>query len=350
MEKPNSQSLTAASTPTSPYHDFATSSTQNKLTTPVSKNNPLKVSTAASSSFCSALPAIIFQECGFIRSNRSPHASLTLNLKTPRLNDIHQHLWLAGLPKAARPLHRQKLLGRSILITEDPDEHLVWYEAKIFIKPLPDHLLDYNFWTKNLCSDRELHKSACGLLLSYAWLVCYQSDLLLAKEIGLLPENLAWPDWIEFLDIFLDNINLITLSDVNERYKYGELRLSRLNSIYRLMPPAYSLNNLFRGYRAGSTWYDAYFARHFKWMVTAFLTLTVFLSALQVGLATSSLQQNETFQKVSYGFAITSLVAVVISVVLILSVWLGLFSYHLISTWHNDRAVARGRCMSVPAP
>jgi hypothetical protein len=264
-------------------------------------------------------------------------------LKTPRLNDIHQHLWLAGLPNAARPLHRQKLIGRSILITEDPNDHLVWFEAQIFIKPLPDFLLDYGYWSANLCSDQELHESACGLLLSYAWLVRHKSDLDIAKEAGLVSMDIEWPNWVEFLEAFLDNINLETLSDVNKRYKYGELRLSRLNAIYRLIPPAYSLQNFIRGYRSESTWYNAFFERHFKWMLAVFAILSVFLSALQVGLATRMLQDNGPFQRVSYGFALASVSAVVASIALVFFVLLGLFWYYLISTWSNDRAVDRGR-------
>jgi hypothetical protein len=271
-------------------------------------------------------------------------------LKTPRLNDIHQHLWLAGLPNAARPLHRQRLLGRSILITEDPDEHLVWFEAQIFIKPLPDFLLDYNYWNDNLCSDQELRKSACGLLLSYTWLVRHKSDLDIAKESGLLSKNIEWLNWVEFLEAFLDNINLETLSEVNKRYKYGELRLSRLNAIYRFIPPAYSINNFIRGYRAGSTWYNAFFERRFKWMLAVFAIFSVFLSALQVGLATMKLQSNGPFQSVSYGFAIASLVSLVASVILVFFVWLCLFWYYLLSTWQNDRAVDHRRGNGVSSP
>ena len=89
---------------------------------------------------------------------------LALELKTPRLNKVHHHLWLAGRPTAARPLHRQKLLGRSILVTESPDEHLVWFEDCIFIKPLPGFLLDWDSWNNHLCPDRELYEAACGLL------------------------------------------------------------------------------------------------------------------------------------------------------------------------------------------
>jgi hypothetical protein len=271
-------------------------------------------------------------------------------LKTPRLNAIHQHLWLAGLPNAARPLHRQKLLGRNISVTEDPDEHLVWFETQIFIKPLPDFLLVYDYWNNNLCSDPELYKSACGFLLSYAWLVPHRSDLNIAIEYGLLSKDIEWANWVEFLDVFLDNINLETLRDVNKRYKYGELRLSRLNAIYRLAPPAHSLHNLVRGFSSMSTWYKAFFERHFKWMLAVFAFFTVLLSALQVGLATTKLQGNETFQKISYGFAITSLIVVVAGVMSILFVWLVLFFYHLLSTWRNDRAVDRRRSTGVSFP
>jgi len=295
-------------------------------------------------------PAMVFQGSQFLRPNKDTATYLAADLKTPRLNDIHQHLWLAGLPNAARPLHRQKLLGRTISITEDPDEHLVWFETRIFIKPLPDFLLVYDYWNDNLCSDLELRKSACGFLLSYAWLVSYKSDLDIAKECGLLSKDIEWANWVEFLDAFLDNINLETLGDVNKRYKYGELRLSRLNSIYRLAPPAYSFRNFIRGYKSGSTWHEAFFQRHFKWILAAFALLTVLLSALQVGLATTRLQGYATFQTASYGFATASLVAIVAGVVLLFFVWLVLFFYHLLSAWTNNREVDRRRSRSVSSP
>ncbi|KAF5846942.1 hypothetical protein GGP41_003226 [Bipolaris sorokiniana] len=277
------------------------------------------------------------------QSNEGPSSALALELKTPRLNNIHRHLWLAGRPTAARPLHRQKLLGRTILITEDPNEHLVWFEDQVFIKPLPDFLLDWQSWNNDLCLDRELHEAASGFLLSYAWLVRHKSDLEIAKEAGLLSKDIAWSGWVEFIDTFLNNIDCQTLSDVDQRYKYGELRLSRLNSIYRLLPPKYSFRNLIGGYQSRSKWYQAFFDRHFKWMLAVFAILSVVLSALQVGLATTTLQGNEPFQSASYGFTITSLVAVVASVAVVFLVWLGLFCYYLLATWLTDRAVNRSR-------
>ena len=285
-----------------------------------------------------------------LRPNREPTPFLALELKTPRLNNVHQHLWLAGLPTAARPLHRQKLLGRSILITEDPDEHLIWFETYIFIKPLPESLFSWNSWIDTLCADRELHEAACGLLLSYAWLVRYRSDLDIAKEHGLLPKEIEWAGWVTFLDVFLDNINLNTLSDVSQRYKYGELRLSRLNVIYRLVPPTYSLRNFVRGYQSGSTWYAAFFEYHFKWMLAVFASLSVSLSALQVGLATNILAESGSFQKASYGFTVLSLIAVLASVALVFLVWLSLFLYHLLATWRNDRVTSQRRLTSGSSP
>ena len=317
--------------------------TVRKRAPPISKCNPCQSSAATAPPYIPVFPAIIYQGNHVIRPNKCPTDYLHVDLKTPRINAIHHHLWLAGLPDAARPLHRQRLLGRSIFVTEDPDEHLVWFEAQIFVKPLPVYLLDYDYWSKHLCSDEDLYQSACGLLLSYAWLVCHERDLVIAQDIGLLSKDIAWLDWVEFLDTFLDNINLVTLSDVSKRYKYGELRLSRLNTIYRLMPPTHSLKNLIRGYRAGSTWYNAFFGRHFKWILAVFAVLSVLLSALQVGLATSMLQNNGDFQQASYGFTITALVAVVSSVIVIFLVWMVLFWYHLLSSWWHDRAIDHKR-------
>ncbi|KAF7502177.1 hypothetical protein GJ744_006773 [Endocarpon pusillum] len=163
-------------------------------TPPISTENPRKASASTTSVSDSPFPVILFQRDQFVWPNKSPIIYLTLDLQTPKLNAIHQHLWLAGLSSAARPLHRQKLLGRILLVTEDPNEHLVWFETQLFIKPLPDYLLDYSYWSENLCHDEDLRQAACGLLLSYAWLVCYKCDLEIAKETGLLPKDIEWPD------------------------------------------------------------------------------------------------------------------------------------------------------------
>lgn len=122
------------------------------------------------------------------------------------------------------------------------------------------------------------------------------------------------------------------MGQVGPLHRYRELRLSRLNAIYRFAPPRYSVRNLVRGYQSGSSWYKAFFERHFKWMLAVFAVLSVVLSALQVGLATVMLQGNGPFQSASYGFTVFSLVAMVASVLVVSSVWVGLFCYFLLVT------------------
>lgn len=82
---------------------------------------------------------------GYVGAGNDFKIRLETELRTPNLDAIHQYSWLAGSSSPARPLHRQKLIGRSILITEDPNEHLVWDREQMFIKPIPGSLLDYDY-------------------------------------------------------------------------------------------------------------------------------------------------------------------------------------------------------------
>ena len=208
----------------------------------------------------------------------------------------------------ARPLHRQAMMDRDITVTEQVDLHLVWSHSKIFIKPLPTYLLDIAFWEENLCCDKELHESACGFLLSYAWLISRESDFQIASRDDqpprLLPEGLSWPQWVTFMEDFLHGIDLdasIRLG-FGRRYEFGELRANRLNMIYRLAP-ALRFRYFIRGYYFGYNRYDVFFRRNFAWLIVVFACLTIVLTAMQVGLATSDLSKDHKFQAASYGFA-----------------------------------------------
>jgi hypothetical protein len=87
----------------------------------------------------------------------------------------------------------------------------VWLESQIFVKPIPELLLSYERWAKNLCVNDDSHKSACGLLFSYTWLVCHKSDFHIAKELGLLPEEVESSGWISFVENFLRHVDQHTL-------------------------------------------------------------------------------------------------------------------------------------------
>ncbi|PVH94354.1 hypothetical protein DM02DRAFT_192693 [Periconia macrospinosa] len=291
------------------------------------------------SSFPARYPKVIIRRSGYVRIGENSGFCLDFELKTPRLNGIHQFLWLAGFSSPARPLHRQKIIGRDILITEDPDEHLVWDRGQVFIKPLPVPLLDYDCWNTILCADRELYGSACGFLLSYAWLIRYKSDLDIAIAHGLVPKEMEWVKWVEILDTFFEKADPEIFKNTNKRYVYGELRRSRLDAIHKFLPPKFSFRNLMF---TRSNSYDTFFRRNFKWMLAVFAVFSVVLSALQVGLATERLEHSGRFHEAAYGFAVSCLIFATASVVLIFLVWVFLFCYHLGSSWRARRVTNHG--------
>ncbi|KAI0460290.1 hypothetical protein F5B21DRAFT_140213 [Xylaria acuta] len=259
-------------------------------------------------------------------------AFLKNDLEPTRLNKINRHLWLAGLPRPARFLHRQHLLMRTMLPTESPDEHLVWHDTNIWVKPIPEYLLSFEFWEKEICDSETLYKSAYGLLLSYTWLICHKSDHRIAVDAGLLPPEVDYDTWTAFAaDLNFGN-EFRTSCPVNERYEYGELRLSRLNHLYRLGAAGLPLRNIVFGFTSRSTRYPAFFQRNFGWVLAVFVYFTVLLSALQVALATEKLGSNVDFQRFSRAIALLSLGFVLVAVVIMLLVWLFLFWFHLMST------------------
>ncbi|KAI0383401.1 hypothetical protein F5Y04DRAFT_251217 [Hypomontagnella monticulosa] len=265
---------------------------------------------------------------------------LASELLTTRLSRLHKHLWLAGLPVPARPLHRQRLMKRTLVATERADEHLVWHEHRIFIKPLPEFLLCHAFWEAHLCTDHRLHASACGLLLSYAWLVAHRSDFAIAVTEGFLPPGITWERWTAFACGVLAALDLDAMTDVDPRYHYGELRLSRLDMLVRwppFAPELWSPRNFVDGYMSSSTWYTAFFERHFGWLLVGFGYVSVVLSALQVGLTTNVLGANKSFQNLGLGVTLTGLVALVLALSAMVTVWVVLFCYHVLSTIIFDR-------------
>ena len=63
------------------------------------------------------------------------------------LDRLAPRLWWRSTQdsKNISPLHRQKVKKREVIVTEDPKLHLVWIHDRLFIKPLPEYLLSYNF-------------------------------------------------------------------------------------------------------------------------------------------------------------------------------------------------------------
>lgn len=175
-----------------------------RLAPPFSKGNAIQSST----SLHTDLPPIFRCDNQLHDPRRNVGAFLHADLQTPKLNTVHQYLWLVGLPRPARLLHRQRLLGRAVYLTEVADEHLVWHETYLLIKPLPEYLLSYSFWEDELCRDEALYQSTCGLLLSYVWLISTRSDLRIVHEVGVLAPDVQWQSWTMLVLDFLGCVDI----------------------------------------------------------------------------------------------------------------------------------------------
>ena len=184
-------------------------------------------------------------------------------------------------------LHRQRVKGREIIVTEEPRLHLVWIRNRIFIKPLPRYLLSHAFWELFLGTKlaelgyrrQRINRAALGFLRTYSHLIRRESDFVIAKQdqLRLVPSDIDWPRFC----IFMSEIN-IQDADVSERYHYGELRLSRLN----LYAP-FILHRLYFEQVHGQ--YGEYFARFYGPVLFVFAIVSTIFNGMQVGLAVEQL-------------------------------------------------------------
>ena len=241
-----------------------------------------------------------------------------------------------------RPLHRHKMMDRRFLVTEQADLHMLRAENRFYLKPLPVYLLTHEFWTAHLCTDKSLHQNACGLLLSYVWLICYEHDFRIAMEADLIPKSINWIWWKAFVEDVLLHIDANALDQVNERYQYGELRLGRVNDIYRLAP-GFLHTHFVRGYLYGYNRYVVFFQRNFAWLVVVFVYFSLVLSAMQVGLMVDPLQNNSKFQHASYGFVVFSIVLVLFVVGVVALLFILIFAYNTYATLAHRRLTVKGR-------
>jgi hypothetical protein len=240
------------------------------------------------------------------------HSWVDGELDLQRLADIHSWLWVVGRPMPPRPLHQQRLLGREIVITERSDLHLLWTNNRMFIKPLPRFLLIVAFWEEylrcqaqscsavNSCGCDVRRKRAIGFLFSYTALIMHESDFHIARDAHLLPEEAEWPAWRRFVRELLSVSPIY--AQIDPRFHYGELRLSRINKIYFLWKTP------LRGYMSHWNQYGSFLHDHFALLASSTVYIAVVLTAMQVGLATEGLQNNKAFQSASYGFTVFSII------------------------------------------
>ncbi|KAL5344599.1 hypothetical protein ACLOAV_010291 [Pseudogymnoascus australis] len=289
------------------------------------------------------LPASIVARGRAFRPARDLAFFLRSELEPWRIDRIYDYLWFArDRILQARALHRHEVSRRQIVITESPSEHLISDYSVIFVKPLPGYLLSYEFWDRYLSSDPALHSVACGLLLSYTWLVAYRTDFDLAKERNLVPKDLDWNAWTTLATSFLDHLEASDTQLISKRYLYGELLMSRINYIYKLIPSLWFKDNPMRGFMPTSMWNGSFLERNIARLLGAFVFFSLILSAMQVGLATNQLQENPRFLNASYGFVVASLfiVSLCAAVSLVILIWH--IRYKILLPWKLGLQEIRG--------
>ena len=132
-------------------------------------------------------------------------------------------------------------------------------------------------------------------------------DFSIAKECGLILPDVTWSAWNRFqADL---QLNITEPYQINKRYHYGELRLDRLNTIYRIHRGQWR-----RGYFLVHTRYKSFFRANFEWLILAFAYLSVVLSALQVLLAAEQSQGQVVLKWVSIVIGASSSLSVVVVV------------------------------------
>jgi hypothetical protein len=236
------------------------------------------------------------------------HRFLSASLDLSRFNAIRKMLWIIAVHGAPRSLYYQKLLRREIVIAEELDLHLVWAKSRIFIKPLPDFLLNYDFWEAYISCEPQLHRAACGLLYSYCGLIRFGHDLQVAQECHLVNENLDYRAWTEFARTILPNLNPHDSNTMDTRFQYGELRLHRLDTIYRYSPQKFSLCSILHGFpHALNESYVPYMDQYNN-AVSAFGAIVIILSAFNVSLSAHPQNPDYDLQQAAYGFALFTMI------------------------------------------
>jgi hypothetical protein len=239
-------------------------------------------------------------------------------------------------------LHRQRVKGREIIITEDPRLHLVWIHNRIFIKPLPRYLLSHAFWKTHLDEGSErlgesrgsIYKAVLGFLRTYRYLIKHESDFNIAKQdhLRLIPHDVEWASFCQFV-AGLDHIDDLAVSG---RYRYGELRLTRLNFYAPLLLRKFHFEQVHGQY-------GDFFARLYGPVLFAFAVVSTILNSMQVALASEQLVSAhwESVWYLSRWFSMVSMVGAAIVSTWFILLWLWIFSDEWIFTVRHRMAKKR---------
>jgi hypothetical protein len=258
-------------------------------------------------------------------------AFLADDLECKELDQMSDRLWLMSTQSSANisQLHRQRVKGREIMLTEEPKLHLIWFYDKIHIKPMPRYLLSRNFWQKLLLDPQRplalrhniILTSALGFLRSYAHLIEHESDFRIAKDktLALIPDFVSWEQW----RLLRAKVLAVRDEEVSARFRFGEIRLTRLNFYCKLL--------LFKAYyHRTHRQYGDYFASFYPPLLFLFGIISIMLGAMQ--LAATVEQLDEHWRCLLGLFRMFSAVTIAITFLLVVTL-LVLFAVKITNEW-----------------
>ncbi|KAF7555663.1 hypothetical protein G7Z17_g1967 [Cylindrodendrum hubeiense] len=246
------------------------------------------------------------------------------DLQVTLFDEIYDHVWPFARNSGNHidALHKQLVKKRSIVVAEDPNLHLIWYHDTIYVKPLPDYLLNFAIWDGHISKppaqafDERLrydkYRAAAGFIRSYGLLIQHQSDFVIAHQSNLLPEDVSFHDFQKFIRRFRD----LQDEDVSHRYQYGQFRLSRLNWVVigmkltqplrrRVHHPVKPLPWLYHETQWEMSQYIQYYAAPF---IFVFALLSLILGSMQVILAALGPNTWAAFVTASWGFSVATII------------------------------------------
>jgi len=126
--------------------------------------------------------------------------------------------------------------------------------------------------------------------------------------------------WTEFARTILPNLDPRDPNTMDARFQFGELRLNRLDTIYRYSPYKFSIFSILKGFPHALTESYVPYMDQYNNAVSAFGVIVIILSAFNLSLSAHSKTPNLNLQQAAYGFAIFAMIlcAVLIGLFLVL--------------------------------
>jgi uncharacterized protein DUF6601 len=229
---------------------------------------------------------------------------LNAELNTPTLDVLYPHMWLISkrLGSHIDPLHVNLIKNREIIPSEAIKLHLIWAPKRCYLKPIPLCLFNHDFWNYYLPKtysppegavlpynfaggEKFDRKVALGFIRSYAFLITSPLDHAIAVEKRLLPKDVTWLAWSEFIKKFRQ----LPDTEVANRYHYGQIRMSRLHWLKRIFgaEEAKYLDDTSRFFYEVPLWsITEYIDAAFAPLLFIFASISLALSSMSVILAT----------------------------------------------------------------